>query len=138
MRCCCQWLQLGNKVTVQGLSGDRQLGRPKSGNVRFMEKKRPSYVEQIPRVDWKKLSSCVQELVEGMAQQIAHLRKTIGGSSHSPRTAIRESQSYIREFIIDDNSRPTGIWVEAGEKETFTKNGEGNQVIQVIVVTCTR
>ena len=35
-----------------------------------MEEKRPSYVEQIPLKDWEKTPASVQELVEGMGQQI--------------------------------------------------------------------
>jgi len=65
----------------------------------------------------KKRSFSVQELVEGMGQQIAHLRKTISTSPPSPATARRKSQSYIEELIITSKCRPTGIWKEAGEKE---------------------
>ncbi len=38
-----------------------------------MKEKRPSYVEQIPSVDWEKIPASVLELVEGMGQKIAHI-----------------------------------------------------------------
>lgn len=42
-----------------------------------MEQKHPSYIEQIPRVDWEKTPASVQELVEGMGQQIESLKKQL-------------------------------------------------------------
>ncbi|BAY50216.1 transposase IS66 (plasmid) [Scytonema sp. HK-05] len=42
-----------------------------------MEEKRPSYIEQIPRVDWEKTTASAKKLVEEMGQQIESLEKQL-------------------------------------------------------------
>lgn len=103
-----------------------------------MEEKRPSYLEQITSVDWEKTPASVQKLVEGMGQQIESLEKQLAEVLTVQEQLLEKANRTSKNSSSPQACRPSRIREEAGKKQSFTKNGEGKQVMMVIVVTCTR
>lgn len=65
-----------------------------------MEEQRPAYLIQIPPEDWERTPASVKKLVEEMHSSDGKMGTTSSRITSSSAAATRESQQYIKEFII--------------------------------------
>lgn len=108
---------------MKGLSGDRQLERPKSGNVKFMKQKRPSYAEQIPRVDWEKTPASVQKLVEGMGEQIESLEKQLAEVLTVQQELLEKASRTSKNSSSPPSADQAGFGEKQEKKKSHKKRG---------------
>ena len=88
-----------------------------------MEQKHPSYIEQIPRVDWEKTPASVQELVEGMGQQIERLKKQLAEVLIVQQQLEERANRTSKNSSSPPSADPPGFGNKQEKKKSTKKRG---------------
>ena len=88
-----------------------------------MEEKRPSYVEQIPRVDWEKTPASVQKLVEEMGQQIESLEKQLAEVLTVQEQLLEKANRTSKNSSSPPSADPPGFGKKQEKNKSNKKRG---------------